>query len=245
MEVLARRLRGKRVYALPDVADTSDLASAADADVAVSPFADYIRRLAAGRRIIGCYGQFSKRKGAREFIMTAECCRDEPWFFVWVGEDERASFPARERRQINAYLAAEASNSYIRLGRIEREADYNALVRQADILFLCYRNHPGSSNMLGKAAAFGKPVLVTGGFAMAEEARRFDLGLCVPPNASPVTYRDAIRRLLSGTAVAPRYEEYEQAHSAAGFNAVVREMALIGLAESGTWASADEAPAPA
>ena len=59
-ERLRRRLDGKPVYALPELSDPT-VPSAADL---ARPLPESLRRQANGRRIIGCCGQFSRRKGA-------------------------------------------------------------------------------------------------------------------------------------------------------------------------------------
>jgi hypothetical protein len=221
-DALERRT-GKPVFALPDTVDDRPPLRA---DL---PLAGAIRERAGARAIIGSFGQFARRKGALNFLRLAQACRDEPWFFVWVGELEQGTFSSAEWNWLNEFLASRPANCLVEFGRVAEEADFNALVALSQVIYLCYRGHPGSSNMVGKAAALDKLVLVSDGYCMADQVRSYDLGFCVPEDDLPAA-KTALRRLLDPqeSLPTPRFSDYRADHSPARFFEVVAAMAAGG-----------------
>lgn len=218
-EELSRGSGGKPVYVLPEVANNP---AGSDA----SSLAESLRAQAGGRASIGCFGQFARRKGALNFLRLAEACRDEPWFFAWAGQMEPDSFTTSERRWIEVFLASNPPNCRVQFGRLD-ESDFNSCLAASDVVYLCYQRHAGSSNMIGQAAAFGKPVLVSEGYCMADQTRYYQLGLCVPEDDLGAM-KTALCALLQsgGNLPQPRFAAYLRDHSEDRFRKVVASMLL-------------------
>ena len=218
---LARRT-SKPVHVLAEIVDDSLPAGSV-------LLAEDLRGQAAGRLIIGCFGLVARRKGALDFLRLAEACREEPWFFVWVGSLEEKTFTPAELRLIRTHAGNDGhGNCRFVLGRVATESEFNALVALCRVLCLRYHGHVGSSNMISKAAAFDKPVLVNDGYCMADQTRRYDLGLCVPEGDTAAA-RVALGRFVvpDPTLPAARFAEYRAEHSAAKFAMTVRRMVEI------------------
>ncbi|MBE7157019.1 MAG: hypothetical protein INR62_01045, partial [Rhodospirillales bacterium] len=217
---LSRRT-GKPVYVLPEVVDDSPPAQ----DWSL---AETLRGQAEGRTVVGCFGQVARRKGALDFLRLAELCRDEPWFFVWAGPLEEGTFSPAELRLIREHAAEGHANCRFALGRVPDGPEFNALVALCQVLCLRYQGHVGSSNMISKAAAFDKRVLVSDGYCMADQTRRYDLGLCVPEDDTAAARKALGRLLAAGPDLPPAcFAEYRAEHSAARFTETVRRMAGV------------------
>ncbi len=220
-DALERRT-GKPVHVLPDTVDDQPPRPGL-------PLVQTVRDRAGGRAVIGCFGQFARRKGALGFLRLAQASREEPWFFVWAGPADERTFSGDEWRWINTFLASRPTNCLVEFGRVADGPDFNALVAASDVLCLSYHQHVGSSNMIGKAAAFDKRIVVSDGYCMADQVRRYDLGLCVPEDDVAAAHH-ALRRLLmaDGILPTPRFAEYRAAHSPARFSEAVAAMTANG-----------------
>jgi len=172
-----------------------------------------IRSLAAGRKVIAGFGEFAHRKGATLFLDLVRACKSKPWFFLWVGELALHSFSSNERVQIRELIAAPPQNCLLILEHIAEEEEFGALLRTADVFFLCYRRFAGSSGLLSKAARLHKPSIVHAGFCMAAQVEEFDLGKVVDEDSPIQEYISAVGQLLHAPAEAGRYRRYEEKNS--------------------------------
>ena len=206
---IGRRIGGKPVHVLPEVTGNPS--------IVISQLVESFRAQAAGRPIIGCFGQFARRKGVLDFLRLAQSCEREPWFFVWAGQMEERSFTRSELRWVETFLASRPANCRVELDRIS-DGEFDGLISSSSLLYLCYHRHVGSSNMIGKAASLGKRVLVSEGYCMADQTKYYNLGLCVP-EGNPDAKKAAIRILLdsSNSLPTPRFDAYLHDHSQTRF----------------------------
>ena len=56
--------------------------------------------------------------------------------------------------------------------KIPDESCFNALIAESDLIFAAYKQFTGSSNLLTKAAAFRKPVIVSRGLCMGRRVEQ-------------------------------------------------------------------------
>jgi glycosyltransferase involved in cell wall biosynthesis len=184
---------------------------------------------AAGRSIIGCVGQFGLRKGALEFIRVAQLCRDEPWLFTWVGELDLRNTSAEEHKFISDFVSNPPSNCFFDFpGRLD-EPDFDRVIELSAVVWACYRQHMGSSNMVRKAGFFEKPVVVHDLGGVAQTVRRYGLGTSIREGAPWEQYRDAIRRALAGDCFSPQYTQFQKEYAPDRSRRVVSEMVANAL----------------
>ena len=103
-------------------------------------------------------------------------------------------------------------NCFFHLERIPGEAQFNSVVRACDVLFAAYWDFPSSSNLLSKAAVFGKPILVSEGHCMARRVAEYGLGVAIPQRDAAACI-DALRQLFDGVPPRARYGHYRERHS--------------------------------
>lgn len=60
--------------------------------------------------------------------------------------------------------------------KIPDESCFNALIAESDLIFAAYKQFTGSSNLLTKAAAFRKPVIVSRGLCMGRRVEQYGTG---------------------------------------------------------------------
>jgi hypothetical protein len=154
---------------LPDVIDES--AAAADSSVV-----KHIRDAAKGRTIVFMGGTIGKSKNLvkwYELIRTAEASQ---WYFVQIGEVLADSLSPEDRRALQEIDQNPPENLFRHTHYLPDERDFNAVIQAADLIFAVYRDFRISSNMLGKAATFRKPIVVADNYLMGERVRRYQLG---------------------------------------------------------------------
>jgi glycosyltransferase involved in cell wall biosynthesis len=206
---------GKRVYCLPDVADTAE----PDAGYVL---ARQLRARAAGRCVVGLAGGIAWRKGVMTLLAASRALPPERYFFAMAGALSEADFPAPDRESLRALAARPPENWLLHFERIPGEAQFNAVLAAFDVVFAAYRDFPHSSNLLAKAAQLRKPLLVSRGHLMAERTARYRLGLAIDEADAGQCAR-AIEALARGPDPAADHAGYLREHSAARFAAVLEE----------------------
>ena len=225
---LELKLRHKSVIVFPDVADDSPV------DLR---YEDVVRinQLANERKKIGIIGGLAKRKGLLNLLNVAKCAQNENWFFIFAGRLVRSTFTANELAVIDDLKKNPLPNCFFSFSDIPDEPQFNALIKTCDLLYAVYDNFPHSSNILGKAALFDKPVIVANGFCMGERVKKFHLGLQIDGNDVKKTI-DAIRSLLNASSSAlpdaekPDFKGYREQHSRDRLSAVFKKLIEISAA---------------
>jgi glycosyltransferase involved in cell wall biosynthesis len=208
---LEKRVGSKPVFVLPDIADASE------------PNHEYelarrVRSFAKGRRVIGLIGSLERRKGVLTLLRAACQLESEPLLFVFAGTLADNTFAPGERDEIERAVRSNPTNCIFHFGWIPGEAEFNALIALCDVVFAGYEGFYHSSNIIGKAALFRKPVIVSKGYFMDEVVTRYRLGLVIE-EGSIADCMDATRKLAYGTGgdAANNYAAYLSDNSAERF----------------------------
>lgn len=169
------------------------------------PDADVARRLRAeldvepGRRLLLLFGSLARRKGTFELLdavehLPADLARMAAVAFVGrVHDDERAAVGAR----LAATRAASAAQLLLHDAFVP-ESDVQRYFEAADLVLLPYQRHVGSSGVLIRAAAAGRPVLAQDYGLVGAHTRRHGLGRTVD-----TTDAAALANALAGYLAAP------------------------------------------
>lgn len=212
---------GKPVVALPDLADERPAMNAED-----RVLGERLRRFAAGRPVVGLFGHLQKSKGLLTFIEAARSPGASKICFALGGE---MLWPSDEGENGQIRLAlAQCPNLWTHLERIPTEPCLGDLMQACDVLSAAYIDFPHSSGILAKAAALGRPLIVSDGYLMAERTRRFRLGEVVPQGDAPALL-EAILKITKDPAAwiedhNPLWEDYGREHSFDRLKAGLREL---------------------
>lgn len=153
-----------------------------------------IRRRAGNRKVVFLGGSLDSRKGLTHFFHLARIADPNRWFFVLAGRVYRDGLDDGTRAELDALTSTPPEHILLHQDYLPDERDFNAAIAASDFLYAVYLNFPHSSNMLGKAAHFRKPLLVSDRFLMGERTRHYDLGACVP-EGDPEAALTALERL--------------------------------------------------
>ncbi|MEO5911174.1 MAG: glycosyltransferase [Pelobium sp.] len=143
-----------------------------------------------GRTIVSLVGSLDKRKGIINLLMAAERLPKDKFFFVFAGQLSKSSFSESELFLIDN---SKLSNAYFYFERIDDEPKFNALISISNIIYAAYIDFQFSSNLIGKAALYYKPLLTTSGTYMADLVEKYKLGEIV--NSTDV--EDIYNKLLN------------------------------------------------
>jgi len=173
--LLNSELQGKKVFVFPDFTDEIQYSDD-------YPLAEKIKENSKGRKIIGLLGGLSRRKGLLTLMEIARQPIAMNYYFVFAGRLVEQTFSQRELVEVRKFFDAPASNCFVYADKIERDAQFNSLVNVCDVIFAMYQDFPHSSNLVTKAASYGKSLLVSAGGYMEEVVKQYDLGEAVPEN---------------------------------------------------------------
>ncbi len=211
---------GKQVVAYPE---TTSLQIA-------NPPPELVPRIAAkreGRVVVGLLGDLSRRKCADVLLDVIQNHDTEGFLFVLAGNCQAGSFSARHQAFLNEGIYRR-SNVVFSPQRIASEGDFNAIVSSCDMIFCVYRDHLHSSNVISKAVAFRKPLLVSEGELMAKRVREYGVG-SVLPEQTPEACLAALREMSSPEyrarlAKTARFEQYMEDHSFAKLQQIMHSL---------------------
>jgi glycosyltransferase involved in cell wall biosynthesis len=201
----------KPVVIFPDLSDNRLPNNGKD-----TPLLNRLRSFAHDRPVVGLFGHLQASKGMVTLAQAAKDSRSSKICFAFGGEVLWHSFNDQEHSLLQDVMN-NCANVWCHLIRIPDEPVFNSLLLGCDVLYAAYIGFPHSSNILAKAAALEKPVIVSDGYLMAERVRRFNLGEVVPPgdvNASVC----AILQLTSNyrewvSSKQPRWCDFRAKHS--------------------------------
>ena len=168
---------------LPDFADLSQPDES-------YPLLHTLRERAAGRKIVSLTGSIGTRKGIDLLLSVIPTLPADEYFFLMAG---KSWLTEEQTRRVKAFEAAHA-NCLFALERIPDEACFNALIAASDVVFAAYRHFSGSSNLLTKAAAFGRPIVVSSGQCMGRRVEHYGTGIAIAEDDTQAC-REAIVRL--------------------------------------------------
>ena len=220
---LRDRLRDRdtrwRVLAMPEIADLSPPAAG-------HPLVQQIKAVSAGRIIVALLGNIARRKGIFTLLEMAARAQQgaNSLFFVAAGDFSRNSC-GDDYEAISAACAVAPRNFLLLPERVPDGPAFNALVVASDVLFAAYLDFPFQSNLLTKAAAFGRPVVVSRGYVMERRTLDYGLGLAVP-QADAGAALAAVEMLLNAAVVnqSTRRDEYLRENSLEALDGLLAEL---------------------
>lgn len=163
---------GKPVFVFPDVTDVS-------VSDRVLPEVREIKKRAGNRKIVGIFGSLEKRKSILEFLDIASLDSRQKYFFLFAGSLQWSTFTEKEKKRILGSLKDNLRNVWFYPKTGISDAQFNGLVRVSNIISVLYKDFPHSSNLLTKAAYFGKPVIAFDQYTIGERTKKYHLGSTV------------------------------------------------------------------
>lgn len=142
---------------------------------------DILRR-AEGRKVVFLGGSIGGQKNLACWFELIELADPTKWFFVQVGEIHRGTLTAEDISALDQALADPPENLMLHAEYLPDERVFNEVINACEVIFAVYRNFRISSNMLGKAAHFRKPILVSDRYLLGERVARYGIGLSVDEN---------------------------------------------------------------
>lgn len=203
---------GKPVVAFPDPPDMGP-----PPDEAERVLGDDLKAFAAGRPVVGLFGHLLKSKGLFAFLEAAALPEAADLCFA-LGGEMLWPFDESERARLRGMIDS-LPNLWAHLDRIPTEAALGHLMNSCDVLAAAYLDFPHSSGIQAKAAALGKPIIVSDGYLMAERARRFGTGEVIG-QGSARELLDAVQLITADRdewlrRKQPRWADYLEEHSRA------------------------------
>ncbi|MCX7222907.1 MAG: hypothetical protein NTW89_08540 [Burkholderiales bacterium] len=210
--VAERYQRGRpdlKFVTLPDVIDASLLASE-------SSLVQHIKSEAKGRTIVFMGGTIGKSKNLAKWYELIQVADASRWYFVQIGEVLRDNLLKEDVNALQNIEANHPENLYRHTEYLSHEQDFNAAIQAADIVFAVYRDFKISSNMLGKAARFKKPLVVADNYLMGERVRRYQIGYtALQDDAAGMLH--ALHRCIDSPPHLSSFQAYEADNSPTAF----------------------------
>lgn len=188
-----RRQTGKNVVLYPETTTTQ----------VANPPPELVRLIDAkrnGRVVVGLLGRINRGKCADLLLDVIRNFDTSAFLFVFAGNCQLDGFSPDHRALLEGGIQ-EAENVVFSPVPIPSESDFNAVIAACDIIYTVYRDHFHSSNIISKAVAFRKPVLVTAGQLMAKRVTDYGIGRILPEHDATTCFQ-ALREM--GT---PEYQE--------------------------------------
>ncbi len=195
-----------------------------------NPVPELVGQIAArkqGRVVVGLLGELSRRKCVDVLLDVIANHDTEGFLFVIAGKCNPAAFLPRHRAFLEKEIHGRGNVLFSPLA-VPSESDFNAVIESCDIVYCVYRDHPHSSNVISKAAAFRKPVLVNRGELMAKRVDDYRMG-CILPECTAAACIQTLRQMtapgrLTAMQQSARFPEYMEDHSFAGLQKTMRTL---------------------
>jgi hypothetical protein len=121
----------------------------------------------------------SRQKNIAQWCKLIAIADPGRWFFIQIGQVYENTLAADDLAAYKRLVASLPVNMVLHEQYLPDEREFNFLIHISDVLFAVYRDFRISSNMLGKAAVFEKPILVSDRYLMGDRVRRYGIGLGV------------------------------------------------------------------
>ena len=195
-----------------------------------NPPPELVRAIAAkrqGRVVVGLLGELSRRKCVDLLLDVIEHHETDGFLFVIAGTCNPAVFLPQHRAFLEDGIQRR-DNVIFSPQAVPSESDFNAIIESCDVVYAIYRDHPHSSNVISKAAAFRKPVLVNRGELMAKRVEEYRMG-CILPEFSAGECIKVLRQMSSRESLAAvqetaRFGDYMESHSLTGLQATMSRL---------------------
>lgn len=187
---------------IPDVAN-SDLPQAR------TELASEILHRAAGRKIVFLGGAIGGTKNLSTWYQAIRMADPARWYFIQIGAVNQSTLTTADRLNLQQVLEARPENLLIQDRFLPDERAFNELIAISDVVWGLYRDFDRSSNVLGKAAVFQKPVIVSNRFLMGKRVRDYRIGTAIAEDA-PEAVVAALDALSASPVAASCFERYVQ-----------------------------------
>ena len=154
-------------------------------------FLNQILKKSQGKTIVAMLGNLTSRKNLPLFLESVSQLDLKKYFILVLGKVKLINKNYHDEEKYNLFLSKEfdfyreslAKSSYMDINYfIKNETEFSALIDLSDIVYLHYKEFPFSSNILTKAMASGKPVIVDKGFIMEKVVNKFNWKAAVEVN---------------------------------------------------------------
>lgn len=166
------RLPHKTFEYLPDITESALPSQPSD-------IAQGIKALAKGRKIVFLGGTIGGGKNLARWYELIQRVDPAKWFFLQIGEVHENSLTPEDILARQRVMQVMPENLFIHPAYLPDEKTFNEIIQLSDVLFAVYRNFRISSNMLGKAAAFDRPIVVAKGYLMGQRVTTYGIGRAV------------------------------------------------------------------
>lgn len=162
-------LTGKQVVAFPDIAYNQLPENPDELELV-----QQIQQKASGRKVVALMGTIAARKGVVPLLKAAELMQDKDFLFVIAGKTSEA-FNAADLAFVKNKIENPPDNVMFITQRTT-DAEFDAVINLADVLYAAYLGFQSSSNMLAKASLLQTPVLVSAGTLMEQRVAKYEIG---------------------------------------------------------------------
>ncbi len=178
---------------------------------------------ASKRKIISIVGSLLPKRNLLLFLKIALKLDKNRFFFLIIGSMPEHLYTKEELYRIKIYRSQLDSNSYIRTDYyIPKESEFNTFLNISDLIYLQYKDHAYSSNILAKAIGMRKPVIVSPGYLMEKTVKRYNWQAVVPEE--PQQIAETIESLTSTFDIDEEsYSRFLKDHSDKAFSEAVLE----------------------
>jgi glycosyltransferase involved in cell wall biosynthesis len=182
-----------------------------------------IQDLADGRKIISIVGSLLPKRNLKLFLESAQKLDPCEYFILVVGNFPKEYYSAPEITAIEALVSTfSPENAWIDLEcYIPTEAEFNRLLEISDVIYVQYKEHNCSSNILSKAMKLRKPIIVNGGYLMAKVVKTYNWQAVVAEESEPVAAEIA-KLAQNFTIDEPKYQLFLQEYSGEKNTATIR-----------------------
>lgn len=199
------------IQRLPDFADLSEPSERADLPDPSEGFVlnQVLDEEVKGRKVIALLGSIDTRKGISLLLSVIPFLPEEEYYFLIAGK----SSLGMTQEQLLYDFEETRTNCLFDFERIPDESSFNGLLAASDVIFAAYRNFTGSSNLLTKAAAFGKPVIVSQGGCMGKRVAEYGMGAVIPEDDANACRQAIIDLCRQGAPNPQSFAKYAAEHS--------------------------------
>lgn len=149
--------------------------------------ASQVLGMANNRKIVSIIGSLLPKRNLLLFLEAASLLSSKQFFILVVGKLPTHLYSQEEISKIQKYCKSLQKNSYIKMDLyIPEEEEFNILLMISNVIYLQYKSHPFSSNILAKAIKLRKPVIVNPGYLMEKTVKTYDWQAIIPENPDKV-----------------------------------------------------------
>lgn len=140
----------------------------------LAPIIQNIKARACGRKIISILGALTRKKNLLLFLEAIDRLDTDEYFPLVIGELRKNQYSEEEIKTIYQLVEKHQKNGFFMLDyHIPNEKDFDHLIRLSDIIYLQYKNHPFSSNILIRALMHRKAVIVSPGYLLEKLVNQY------------------------------------------------------------------------